>query len=131
MLSGPPTSHVTSDPGAGSAPIPTRLRSTRRMSGDLREQLGLGADVDRLFQAIGGLLARCPDADDAVLRPLMRTVVAEARGAGLYAEMLLRLLKESWRSLPEPTSSMARLAHFEALDRVVSLCIREFYRSDG
>jgi hypothetical protein len=102
-----------------------------RVSADEPRDQRVEHDVTRVFDAIAALLARCPGGTDATLRPLMRTVVAEAKSAGLYAEMLIRLLKESWRALPEPATSEARLLHFEALNRVVVLCIREFYRSDA
>lgn len=102
-----------------------------RMCADVEPGAPLSRDVERVFSALGSLLSHCPHDDDSVLRPLMRSVVLEARAAGLQAEMLLRLLKESWRSLPEPTSGDGRLGHYDALNRVVSLCIREFYRDDS
>ena len=88
-------------------------------------------DIGAVFDAITALLSHCPDEDDASLRPLMRALVTEARNAGVHAEILLRLLKEGWRSLPEQLAAEERLKRAESLNRVVSLCIHEFYRADG
>lgn len=96
-----------------------------------RDASPLSGDLGPLFDAIAALLTRCPQGDDATLRPLMCRVVAEARKAGLHAEILLRLLKESWRSLPDQMTMLERLQRAESLNRVVTLCIREFYRGDG
>lgn len=100
------------------------------MCADLEPGAPRSRDIERVFDAIGLLLARCPSDDDNVLRPLMRSVVVEAQRAGLKAEMLLRLLKESWHSLPNLSRGDGRAGHYDALERVVTLCICEYYRSD-
>ena len=91
----------------------------------------LSPDLDPVFEAITALLSRCPDGADASLRPLMCALVAEARRAGVPAEILLRLLKEGWRTLPDRLTAEERLKRAESLNRVVTLCICEFYRADG
>lgn len=101
------------------------------MSQEHDQSAPLSRDIGPVFDAITALLSRCPDGDDASLRPLMRTLVTEARSAGVQAEILLRLLKEGWRSLPEQLTTEERLKRAESLNRVVSLCIHEFYRADG
>ncbi|HEY8311457.1 MAG TPA: hypothetical protein VIG47_12915 [Gemmatimonadaceae bacterium] len=101
------------------------------MTGDQQETSLVSRDTDRVFKALGALLARYPESDEVTLRPVMHTVVTEARAVGLYPEMLLRLLKESWNSLPEPATIDARARHYEVRNRVVSLCIREYYRTEN
>lgn len=91
----------------------------------------LSSDISPVFDAITALLSHSPDSDDGALRPLMRAVVTEAKKAGVQPEILLRLLKEGWRSLPDQISTEERLRRADSLNRVVSLCIREFYRPDG
>lgn len=90
----------------------------------------LSLDLEPVFDAITALLSRCPDGDDASLRPLMCALVAEAHRAGVHAEILLRLLKEGWRTLPDHLTTEERLKRAESLNRVVTLCICEFYRAD-
>ena len=63
--------------------------------------------------------------DDAV-RPTTRAMCACARAHGLPIERVLVALKHEWRATPEAK----RLERFEAstlLERIVTLCITEFY----
>lgn len=116
---------------ASSLRSPSQSRVTEPMSHEHDPSAPLSRDTGPVFDAITALLSHCPDEDDASLRPFMRTLVAEARSAGVHAEILLRLLKEGWRSLPDQLTAEERLKRAESLNRVVSLCIREFYRADG
>jgi hypothetical protein len=66
--------------------------------------------------------------DDAVaLQPALQRIAAEAREKQMHAEQLLIVLKDVWFGLPE----IAQAAHGDAqnrlLQRVVTLCIREYY----
>jgi hypothetical protein len=53
-------------------------------------------------------------------------VCERARRDGIRAEHLLVVLKESWRELPE-RADLPRFEADEALGRVVSACINEYY----
>lgn len=67
------------------------------------------------------------DADEAKLRIALREVCECARRDGVRAEHLLIVLKESWRGLPE-RAALPRFDADEALGRVVSACINEYYQ---
>jgi hypothetical protein len=65
------------------------------------------------------------EADIAALQPALRAVAAEAREKKVQAEQLLVLLKEVWFRLPNTQSTDGDgQVH---LQRVVTLCIREYY----
>lgn len=132
MIAGLPSQHVTTPtPDRATAHSRhSRARGTGRLGDDVTAESPLDRDPERLFEAVGRLLAHTPLPEDGALRPLVRAVVLEARLLGIYPEMLIRLIKESWRSLPDPPSSTARLDHLAALDRLVTLCIVEYFRSD-
>jgi len=61
------------------------------------------------------------------LEPTMRRIAVEARAKSIRAEQLLIMLKDIWYALPQ----VARADHVESqnrlLQRVVTLCIREYY----
>ena len=81
-----------------------------------------------LRQSLRGVLAdeRYEDSDEDELRVAVRAVCERARQDGVRAEHLLIVLKESWRDLPEQ-AEIPRFAADEALARVVSACINEYY----
>lgn len=65
------------------------------------------------------------EADIAAIQPALRAVAAEAREKKVQAEQLLVLLKDVWFGLPR-----AHVSEGDAqvqLQRVVTLCIREYY----
>ena len=63
---------------------------------------------------------------DHEVRAALRPLCDAARSRGLYAERLIVLLKEAWRELPEARRS-TREHDLGALERVVTLCIDEYY----
>ena len=67
------------------------------------------------------------ESDEAKLRVALREVCERARRDGVRAEHLLIVLKESWRELPE-RATLPRFHADEALGRVVSACINEYYQ---
>ncbi len=66
---------------------------------------------------------------DEHLRATARLVAEDARGQGLAAERLLVALKGVWAGLVEVRQLVAHDAQ-DLLDRLVSLCIRAYYRRD-
>ncbi len=66
---------------------------------------------------------------DEHLRATARLVAEDARGQGLAAERLLVALKGAWAGLAEVRQLVAHDAQ-DLLDRLVSLCIRAYYRRD-
>ena len=84
------------------------------------------AALDDLWRATRSCRGAGTDLNDA-LRPSLRPVVDEARTAGLLAEQLLRLMKESWRAFPKKVGEDREEAKVQ-LDGLITLCIEEFYR---
>jgi hypothetical protein len=82
--------------------------------------------VDALRSALEQYLE---DARETAVQPALRRIAAEAREKQVHAEQLLVLLKHVWFGLPQ----VARLPETEhqtrLLQRVVTLCIREYYSS--
>ena len=64
-----------------------------------------------------------PDGD---VRPSLRSACDAARRHGLEAETLILMLKDSWRLLAAPLL-IDRYAANSALQRLVTMCIDEFY----
>ena len=84
---------------------------------------------DLLRRALSGLLGqRWPNEPDGDLRLALRDACDRARNDGLRAEELLLVLKDAWRELPE-RRGLPRVDPDEALARVVTACIDEFYHS--
>lgn len=61
------------------------------------------------------------------LKPALRSVAAEARDKKLHAEHLLLALKDVWFALPQIRTAPDGEAQQRLLQRVVTLCIREYY----
>jgi len=69
-------------------------------------------------------------ADNAEPRPLQQALVrmsAEARDKDVRAEHLLVLLKDAWHSLPEVRVMTDTTEQVRLLQRVVTMCIKEYY----
>ena len=68
------------------------------------------------------------DAENAsALRASMLLVAAEARARNILPEQLLVRLKETWSSLPEVRAMHDSHEQARLLQRVVTMCIREYY----
>lgn len=63
----------------------------------------------------------------AELGRVLRLVSAEARRSGLPVEALLVVIKSAWSSIPEARLAPRTGLRDDMLDRIVSLCIEEFY----
>jgi hypothetical protein len=62
------------------------------------------------------------------LKPALERIAAEARRKRVHAEQLLVLLKDVWYTLPQPKRNDVESQN-RLLQRVVTLCIREYYSS--
>ena len=85
------------------------------------------ADVSLLRLALEEIQAA--SVSDRSPRPLLRQVCADARARHMSAASLIILLKETWRSLPENDYRTASRSDY--LDRVISMCIEEYYGESG
>src|SRR4051812_11136880 len=62
----------------------------------------------------------------AKLQPALREIAIEARRKGIHAEQLLVVLKDAWFTLP-PVRDAKGDDQNSLLQRVVTMCIREYY----
>jgi hypothetical protein len=64
---------------------------------------------------------------DAELRQVLRNMSDEARAESLHAEQVIVALKRVWESLPDVRRAANRQEQNRLLERVVTLCIQEYY----
>lgn len=67
--------------------------------------------------------------DTAVLHDALSLLASEAQSKGILAEQLLVTLKDLWQRLPEVRTMADQMEQVRLLQRVVTMCIREYYRS--
>jgi hypothetical protein len=90
---------------------------------------GLSASViDRVSTALTGYVA-APDASNDDLRAALYTMANEARTNAMPPEKLLVVLKDVWYALPGVRESKERDEQVRLLQRVVTMCINEYYRA--
>lgn len=65
--------------------------------------------------------------DPSALQGALRQMSTEARTKNVRAEQLLVLLKEVWGTLPEVRTMTDSTAEVRMLQRVVTMCIKEYY----
>ena len=65
--------------------------------------------------------------DPSLLQPSLLAIASEARARDILPEQLLVLLKEVWSGLPEVRSKMNSRQQVNILQRVVTMCIKEYY----
>ena len=65
--------------------------------------------------------------DPSALQPALLRVATEARARGILPEHLLVTLKEVWSGLPEVRGMTDASQQVRLLQRVVTMCIREYY----
>ena len=73
---------------------------------------------------------RCYLSDDSNAAPLQDALVrmsAEARDKRLPAEQLLVQLKDAWSTLPDVRAMTDAAEQVRVLQRVVTMCIKEYY----
>jgi hypothetical protein len=69
-----------------------------------------------------------PDRAGDELRDALDLMATEARSKAMLPEQLLVVLKDVWYSLPEVRSLEDSGAQIRLLQRVVTMCIKEYYR---
>ena len=83
------------------------------------------ATVDAVRDALRDYLADGSDA--SALRQALLHMSMEARAKGMQAEHLLVLLKDTWSALPDVRAMTDTAQQVRLLQRVVTMCIREYY----
>lgn len=68
------------------------------------------------------------DESDPELELVLRQAVTEARSRHIRAEQLVVILKHVWDALPQARQAIDREAQTLARQRLVTLCIRVYYR---
>jgi hypothetical protein len=68
-----------------------------------------------------------PTPDRATLQAALVTLAADARDKSILPEHLLLVLKDVWNALPEVRAMTDSSAQVSLLQRVVTMCIREYY----
>jgi hypothetical protein len=71
---------------------------------------------------------KAPEAEGQALRDALDAMAAEARAKSMLPEQLLIVLKDIWYSLPAVRSIEDSSAQIRLLQRVVTMCIKEYYR---
>lgn len=66
-------------------------------------------------------------ADATALQPALQSIATEARERQMLAEHLLVVLKDIWYSVPQIAQAPQGELQNRLLQRVVALCIREYY----
>ena len=86
---------------------------------------------DELLNAIRvALRGHASEAEHAsALQASLLLVATEARASNILPEQLLVRLKEAWSSLPEVRAMRDSQEQARVLERVVTMCIREYYNA--
>lgn len=83
------------------------------------------ASIDALRAALRAYLQ--DSQDPSKLQPSLLAIAAEARARAILPEHLLVVLKEIWSGLPEVRSMKSSREQVDLLQRVVTMCIKEYY----
>lgn len=83
------------------------------------------ATVDAVRDALRPYLI--DDSDPSALQRALLRMSAEAREKDMRAEQLLVSLKDIWHSLPEVRAMTDTAEQVRLLQRVVTMCIKEYY----
>lgn len=85
--------------------------------------------ADETIQAVRSALVQYVDAParGERLQIALRAMATEARSKSILPEQLLIVLKDIWYSLPSVRSIEDPSEHVRLLQRVVSICIKEYY----
>ena len=67
--------------------------------------------------------------DPSALQAALLLVASDARARNILPEQLLVTLKETWSSLPEVRAMKDSGEQVRLLQRVVTMCIREYYNA--
>ena len=77
--------------------------------------------------ALGRYVVDPTDGDE--LRASLQTMASEARDKSIRAEQLLVVLKDVWYALPGMRGTIEPTEQVRLLQRVVTMCIGEYYRN--
>ena len=67
--------------------------------------------------------------DPSALQASLLLLATEARARSILPEQLLVILKDTWSSLPEVRAMSDHGEQVRLLQRVVTMCIREYYNA--
>jgi hypothetical protein len=70
------------------------------------------------------------ESPDGEVRASLRVACEAARQHGFHAESLVILVKDSWHNLADTRLRQRREASF-ALNKLITMCIAEFYEADS
>jgi hypothetical protein len=96
-------------------------------SGPTRNSGLSAAVVDQVANALTGYLM-APNGQSDQLRAALQELARDAREKGMPPEKLLIVLKDVWYALPVVRDSTERDEQVRLLQRVVTMCISEYYR---
>ena len=85
------------------------------------------ASLDAVRLALRAYL--CDPDDVSALQASLLLVSSEARARNIMPEQLLVMLKELWSTLPEVRAMTDTSQQVRLLQRVVTMCIREYYNT--
>ena len=83
------------------------------------------ATVAAVREALREYLA--DSSDPGALQHTLKQMSVEARERELYAEQLLVVLKDVWSTIPEVRCMTDTAIQVRLLQRVVTMCIKEYY----
>ena len=89
---------------------------------------GLSAATIARLRSVLGRHIDHPDEADPELASVLRQAVTEARNRHIRAEQLVVSLKQVWDALPQARYAVDREAQTLAKQRLITLCIRVYYR---
>lgn len=98
------------------------------MAKDPSPSAGAGLSSDTLDLLHRSLVAYMRDSRDESLRPALRQLGLEARANGVPPEGVLIQLKRQWYALPANGASPDSLDGLRTLERIVTMCIKEYFR---
>ena len=91
-------------------------------------QVAVDLDEASIDAVRASLRAYLQDSQDpAALQASLLTFASEARSRSIMPEQLLIVLKDIWSGLPEVRSMSDARAQTSLLQRVVTMCIKEYY----
>jgi hypothetical protein len=85
--------------------------------------------TESLRGALVRYLRASPTGDSGGLRDALRAMASEARQKSILPEHVLVALKQIWFSLPEVHAMRESSEQARLLQRVVSMCIKEYFGS--
>jgi uncharacterized protein (DUF2267 family) len=96
------------------------------MAHDTRDR-GPSLKPESIAELTAALDAYIRDEKSDELRRRLQGIAVEARELGMHAEQLLVVLKDVWYAQPSLREGGNEVDQTRLLQRVVSICIREYY----